>query len=195
MKVLAINGSHRRGSTLKLLEIALGEIDGVEKEIVSLSDYEIDYCRLCGRCKENGGRCIIEDGFNIIAEKMKEADVIVVGSPVYFGSVTGKLKSLFDRSRALRVNWDLKDKLCAAISVGGNFHGGQEHTIQAIHAWALIHAMIVVGDSNPTAHFGGVAVNRDRDGEFDIDERGIKTAKSVGKRIKELISLFKGGES
>jgi len=192
MKVLAINGSHRKGSTLKLLKVALSEIDGFEKEVVSISDYEIDYCRLCGACKENGGRCILNDGFNAIAEKMKEADAIIVGSPVYFGSVSAKLKSLFDRSRALRVNWDLKDKVCAAIAVGGNFHGGQEHTIQTIHAWALIQAMVVVGDSDPTAHFGGVAVSREVDGDFEIDERGLKTARSVGKRVSEVLKLIKG---
>ncbi len=195
MKVLAINGSHRKGSTLKLLKAALSELEEFEREVVSISDFEIDYCRLCGTCKENGGRCILEDGFNVIAEKMKEADAIIIGSPVYFGSVPGKLKSLFDRSRALRVNWDLKNKICAAISVGGNFHGGQEHTIQTIHAWALIHAMIVVGDSDPTAHFGGVAVSKERDGEFELDERGIKTARSVGKRIAEVMKLIRGSKS
>ncbi|WP_457567601.1 flavodoxin family protein, partial [Desulfurobacterium sp.] len=152
MKVLAINGSHRKGSTLKLLEIILGEINSnIEKEIISLSDYEINYCKLCGTCKKNGGTCVLKDGFQEIAEKLISADVIIVGSPVYFGSITGKLKSLFDRSRALRVNWSLKNKFCGAVAVGATIHGGQEHTIQAIHSWALIHGMLVFGDTAPTA--------------------------------------------
>ncbi|WP_457569834.1 flavodoxin family protein, partial [Desulfurobacterium sp.] len=133
MKVLAINGSHRKGSTLELLEMVLSEVKPeIEKEIISLSDYEIGYCKLCGACKKNGGTCVLKDGFQEVTSKMTEADIIIVGSPVYFGSITGMLKSLFDRSRALRVSWSLKNKFCGAVAVGATIHGGQEHTIQAI---------------------------------------------------------------
>lgn len=192
MKVLGINGSHRKGSTLKLLEIALNEVkNSIEKEIISLSDYEIGYCKLCGACKKNGGICVLKDGFQEIAEKMKEATFIVIGSPVYFGSVSGKLKSLFDRSRALRVNWELKNKFCAGIAVGATIHGGQEHTLQAIHSWALIHGMIVIGDTSPTAHFGGAAVAKQKSGEFEFNPEGIETVKSVGKHINEIAEMIK----
>ncbi|SMP07131.1 Multimeric flavodoxin WrbA [Desulfurobacterium pacificum] len=191
MKVLGINGSHRKGSTLLLLEEAMRELEGFDTEIISLCDYEIAYCKVCNACKKNGGICVVKDGYQKIAEKMKEADAIIVGSPVYFGSITGMLKSLFDRSRTLRVNWDLKDKVCAAIAVGATKHGGQEHTLQAIHAWALIHGMILVADSSPTAHFGGVAVAKQVDGKFEIDDWGIETARSVGRRVREVLNLIK----
>jgi multimeric flavodoxin WrbA len=102
------------------------------------------------------------------------------------------LKTLFDRSRTLRVNWELKDKVCAAITVGATQHGGQEHTLQAIHAWALIHGMILVADSDPTAHFGGAAVAKQVVGEFKIDEWGLQTARSVGKRVREVLKAIKG---
>ncbi|WP_457567045.1 flavodoxin family protein [Desulfurobacterium sp.] len=192
MKVLAINGSHRKGSTLELLKIVLDEIDSsIEKEIVSLSDYEIGYCKLCGACKKNGGTCILKDGFQELAEKMTAADIIVVGSPVYFGSITGKLKSLFDRSRALRVSWSLKNKFCGALAVGATIHGGQEHTIQAIHSWALIHGMLVFGDTSPTAHFGCAAVASQKDGKFEFNKGGIETAKSLGRHINEIAEMLK----
>ena len=191
MKVLAINGSHRKGSTLILLEEALKELQDFETEIVSLSDYVLEYCKVCNACKKNGGICIVKDGYEEIAAKMKEADAIIVGSPVYFGSITGMLKTLFDRSRTLRVNWDLKNKICAAIAVGATKHGGQEHTLQAIHSWALIHGMILVADSDPTAHFGGAAVAKQVDNTFEIDEWGLRTARSVGKRVREVLNLIK----
>ena len=191
MKVLAINGSHRKGSTLILLEEALKELQDFETEIVSLSDYVLEYCKVCNACKKNGGICIVKDGYEEIAAKMKEADAIIVGSPVYFGSITGMLKTLFDRSRTLRVNWKLKNKVCAAIAVGATKHGGQEHTLQAIHSWALIHGMILVADSDPTAHFGGAAVAKQVDNTFEIDEWGLQTARSVGKRVREVLNLIK----
>lgn len=192
MKVLGINGSHRKGSTLILLEETFKELEEFDTEIISLSDYVLEYCKVCNACKRNGGICIVKDGYEEIAQKMKEADAIVVGSPVYFGSITGMLKTLFDRSRTLRVNWELKDKVCAAIVVGATKHGGQEHTLQTIHAWALIHGMILVADSDPTAHFGCAAVSKQVDDQFEIDEWGLKTARSVGKRVREVLNLIKG---
>ncbi|SNR65724.1 flavodoxin family protein [Desulfurobacterium atlanticum] len=192
MKVLGINGSHRKGSTLKLLEVAFNEIDEkIEKEIISLSDYEIGYCKLCGACKKNGGICVLKDGFQEISEKMKSADFIIIGSPVYFGSVSGKLKSLFDRSRALRVNWELKNKFCGGIAVGATIHGGQEHTLQAIHSWALIHGMVVIGDTSPTAHFGGAAVAKQKDENFEFNPEGVETVKSLGRHINEIAAMLK----
>ncbi|WP_163327791.1 flavodoxin family protein [Desulfurobacterium thermolithotrophum] len=191
MKVLAINGSHRKGSTFILLEEALKELKDFETEIISLCDYKLEYCKVCNACKRNGGVCIVKDGYEEIAQKLKEADAVIVGSPVYFGSVTGMLKTLFDRSRTLRINWDLKNKICAAISVGATKHGGQEHTLQAIQAWALIHGMIFVADSDPTAHFGCAAVAKQTENGFEIDEWGLQTARSVGKRIKEVLNLLK----
>jgi multimeric flavodoxin WrbA len=192
MKVLAINGSHRKGATLQLLKEALKELEEFETEVVSLCDYQLNYCKVCNACKKNGGVCVVEDGYQEIEKKMKEADAIVIGSPVYFGSITGMLKTLFDRSRTLRVNWELKDKVCAAIAVGATKHGGQEHTLQAIHGWALIHGMILVADSDPTAHFGGAAVSKQTEKGIEIDEWGLKTARSVGKRVREVLKLVKG---
>ncbi len=191
MKVLGINGSHRKGSTLILIKEVFKELEGFETEVISLSDYVLEYCKVCNACKRNGGICTVKDGYEEIAQKMKEADAIIIGSPVYFGSVTGMLKTLFDRSRTLRVNWDLKDKVCGAIAVGATKHGGQEHTLQVILSWALIHGMIVVSDSDPTSHFGCAAVAKQVDDKFEIDEWGLKTARSLGKRIREVLELMK----
>jgi multimeric flavodoxin WrbA len=190
MKVLAINGSHRKASTALLLEEVLKEIEH-EKELIHLCDYELSFCKVCNECKRNGGVCIVKDGYQEIEKKLKSADAIIIGSPVYFGSVTGMLKTLFDRTRTLRVNWELKNKICGAVVVGATKHGGQEHTIQTIHAWALIHGMILIGDSSPTAHFGGMAVARSENGKYIFDEWGLKTAKSLGKRINEVLNLLK----
>lgn len=190
MKVVAINGSHRKGSTLILLEEALKELSDFETEIVSLSDYPLEYCKICNACKKNGGTCIVKDGYEEIAAKMREADAVIVGSPVYFGSITGKLKTLFDRSRSLRVNWDLKNKVCAAIAVGGTKHGGQEYTLQAIHSWAFIQEMVLVADSEPTAHFGCAAVAKQSGDGFEIDEWGLETARNVGRRVREVLNLL-----
>ena len=97
-----------------------------------------------------------------IYEKMRVADGIIVAAPVYMGNYPAQLKALFDRSVLLRrKDFALKNKVGAALSVGGSRNGGQEKTIQSIHDWMHIHGMIVVGDN---AHFGGVAWNPGRRG-------------------------------
>ena len=94
-KVLGISGSPRKGNTDLLVKSALnvcGE-SGLETDFVSLSDFDVVYCDDCGFCSKNYG-CSKNDEVKQILEKMEDADAIIVGSPTYFGSVTGKLKSL-----------------------------------------------------------------------------------------------------
>ena len=85
---------------------------------------------------------------NRIYEILESADGLIVSSPVYFGTLSGQLKMLFDRTLLLRRNgFLLKDKIGAALAVGASRNGGQEYTIWSIHAWMHIHGMIVVGDA------------------------------------------------
>ena len=125
--------------------------------------------------------CGIEDDISEILEIMMESDGMIIGSPVYFGSVTSQLKILIDRSRPLRGSFRLKNKVCGAIAVGGSRNGGQESTISVIHDFLLIHDAIIVGDGAPMAHYGGTGVC-----DTKIDEIGIETSQNLGKRVTEL---------
>ena len=69
---------------------------GNEVEIISLRDYNLGYCIGCYACKNNG-RCFQKDGMNDIIEKLLDADVIVLATPVYFYSMSGQLKVFIDR--------------------------------------------------------------------------------------------------
>ena len=65
-----------------------------------------------------------------------------MATPVYFGSVTAQVKTLFDRSVLLRrQGFQLKSKLGAGMAVGGSRNGGQEKTIQVVQDWMHIHGM------------------------------------------------------
>ena len=61
------------------------ESEGIETEIVQIGGKAIRGCIACGSCKKNG-RCVFDDGVNELAEKLKEADGMVVASPVYYAS-------------------------------------------------------------------------------------------------------------
>ena len=99
MKVLMLNGSPRReGNTaaaLKEME-TIFTAEGIEVETVHVGDLEIRGCLNCGACGKLG-KCAIDDIVNEIAEKLKEADGMVVGTPVYYGSVNGTLMSILSR--------------------------------------------------------------------------------------------------
>ncbi len=100
MKILAIHGSPRavRSTTRKLAGLVLegAEGAGAETEIIDLADYRITPCTACEACSLNG-TCVYEDDIPAIVTRMKEADAIIFGSPVYIDNVSGQMKIFFDR--------------------------------------------------------------------------------------------------
>lgn len=102
-KVLILSGSPRKNGNSAALcrEFARGaEESGNTVELVFLRDKKIDYCQACYYCKNHDGLCIIKDDMAEILDKMNEADVIVMASPVYFYSIDAQLKALIDRTVA-----------------------------------------------------------------------------------------------
>jgi multimeric flavodoxin WrbA len=183
VKIIGIVGSPKKeGNTSYLVETALksAKSAGADTDIINLGSVNIEPCVACDICKAMG-ECGIEDDISEILEIMMESDGMIIGSPVYFGSVTSQLKILIDRSRPLRGSFRLKNKVCGAIAVGGSRNGGQESTISVIHDFLLIHDAIIVGDGAPMAHYGGTGV-----GDTKIDEIGIETSQNLGKRVTEL---------
>lgn len=99
MKVLIINSSHRRNGTIgKMLE-AVGQhfSSDVELEAVHLHDFEIRPCVGCMKCRSTKTCCLPADGAHTLGAKIQSADALIVGSPVYWGNISGNLKVLFDR--------------------------------------------------------------------------------------------------
>lgn len=104
MKVIAVNGSPRKTkNTAILLEKALegAKSQGAETELIHLYDLDYKGCVSCFACKlKNGksyGKCAYKDGLTPVLEKAANADAIILGSPIYFGSVTGNMRSFMER--------------------------------------------------------------------------------------------------
>ena len=98
-KCVIISASPRAGGNSEVLaeQFYQGAIEAGNKvEIIRLRDYSLHYCLGCYACAKLG-KCFQNDGLNEIAEKMLAADVLVFATPVYFYSMTGQLKVLFDR--------------------------------------------------------------------------------------------------
>ncbi len=104
MKVLAINGSPRKKwNTATLLQNALdgAASKGSETELVHLYDLAYTGCTSCFACKIKGGKsygkCAVQDGLTPVLEKINDINALVLGSPIYFGTVTGMMRSFMER--------------------------------------------------------------------------------------------------
>ncbi len=99
MKVLMINGSPRENGNIALAFHEMERVfqeNGVETENILLGKKAVRGCVACETCRKNG-KCVFDDIVNELAEKFREADGLVIGSPVYYGSANGTLMSALQR--------------------------------------------------------------------------------------------------
>lgn len=102
-KVLILSGSPRKGGNSDVLcdEFMRGALEsGNNAEKIFVASEKIAPCSACYYCRDNGGKCIHKDDMADILQKMIDADVIVLASPVYFYSIDAQLKALIDRTVA-----------------------------------------------------------------------------------------------
>lgn len=100
--VLILSGSPRKGGNSDLLcdEFLKGaQSAGNNVEKIRISEKNIGYCRGCYACK-NSGVCAVKDDMAEVLQKIIDADVLVLASPVYFYSIDAQLKAVIDRTVA-----------------------------------------------------------------------------------------------
>jgi multimeric flavodoxin WrbA len=180
LKVLGIICSARRGGNTEILvrEALEGAKDtGANVELLKISEMKIAPCDGCMTCHQSG-ECRIKDDMQKIYEKLLAADGIILGSPVYFWSISGQAKPLMDRTYALRYrHHKLKNKVGGAIVVAGR--RGSVSALSVINNFFLGHDMLVTGL--------GIAGYGTKKGEVRKDEHALKSARSLGAQVTELI--------
>jgi multimeric flavodoxin WrbA len=212
--ILGISGSPREGANADiLLGAALEEAskaEGIRTELINVRDYRIESCKGCFACCGDaaaGGTAacvVITDDMDLLYPKLEECAALIIGSPVYFGSLPAPLKAFMDRTEGLlrysKSRWKntLSNKIGAGIAVGGNRNGGQEFTLHAIHYFYFVHNMIIVGtgpEPTPGCYLGGCGTTFPQKGNIrdavSKDELGMKSARMVGRRVAEVLALMK----
>ena len=110
-QVLILSGSPRKGGNSDLLcdEFARGAAEaGHQVEKLRVAEKKVHPCSACYHCRDHGGECVYRDDMAAILQKMIDADVLVLASPVYFYSIDAQLKAVIDRTVA---RWlEVKDK-------------------------------------------------------------------------------------
>lgn len=135
-KVLILSGSPRKGGNSDFLcdEFMKGALEaGHQVEKIRVAEKKIGYCRACYACKD--GKCIIEDDMGEVLQKMIDADVLVLASPVYFYSIDAQLKALIDRTVA---RWlEVKNKeFYYIMTAADDTPGAMETTLACFRGYA-----------------------------------------------------------
>lgn len=189
MKVILINGSPKKnGNTfLALSEVATAlNNNGVETEIISIGAKAIQGCIACQKCIELG-RCVFKDDlYNRLRESLKEADGLVVGTPVYYAGPNGSLCAILDRLFYSASEF-LSYKPAASVAVCRR--GGATATFDRLNKYFTISNMPVVSSQYWNTVHGMMP------GEAAQDAEGLQTMRTLGKNMAWLIKNIKqGGE-
>ncbi len=181
MKVIIINGSPKgKGNTAT----ALHEVErtlqaqGIETEWIHVGHLPIHGCIACNKCWETG-ICGFHDIVNDISEKMKDADGLLIGSPVYFASPNGTLLSMLDRLFYSNLHADWSMKVGASVSIARR--GGATTTMDALNKYFLKTNMPVA----PSQYWS--IAHGTSPGEVNLDEEGMQTMRQLGLNMAFLI--------
>lgn len=172
MKVLLLNGSpHAGGSTYTALHEMekVFQAEGIETEIVHVGNQNIRGCMGCGGCR-TARKCVFDDAVNEVAEKFREADGLVVGSPVYFASANATLIALLDRLFYSR-GFDTTMKVGAAVCSARR--GGLTATFDELNKYFAISGMPIASGRYWNGIHGDNAEEAKQDGEGMVMMRAL----------------------
>lgn len=187
MKVLLLNGSpHMRGTTSKALSFADDELKrcGIETETVWIGPGEIHGCIGCGKCRETG-RCVFGDGVAEFTEKMKNADGLIVGTPVYYAAASGQLTCFLNRA-FFSASASFRLKPAASVSVARR--AGCTSAFDQLNKYFSIAEMPIVTSTYWNMVFGAVPSDAEK------DEEGAATMRNLARNMAYLLRLKELGE-
>ena len=164
-KVLLLNGSpHPHGCTATALEemVAVFRQEDVETEVVQVGSRNIRGCVSCGMCRDTG-RCTFTDLVNEVAPEFEEADGLVIGSPVYYGSPNGTLLSFLDR---LFYSTSFSKHMKVGAAVVSCRRGGNTASFDVLNKYFTISGMPVASSTywNQVHGFTAEDVKKDLEG-------------------------------
>jgi multimeric flavodoxin WrbA len=193
MRVVAFNGSpNKEGNTYHAIKIVADELEkeGIVTEIVHIGNKKIRGCMACNKCRANlDEKCIFEgDVVNEMVQKLKEADGIILGSPVHYTDMAGTMKSFLDRLfyvSGANGNF-LKHKV--GVSVVAVRRSGGLTAVNQLNSYLNYSEMII-----PTSYYWNV-IHGKTPGEVLKDEEGVCTIKTLGRNMAWAMKLVENGK-
>lgn len=194
MKVLAINGSARKdGNTAILTNTVFEELHkaGIETEMVQLSGKTIEPCKACFGCGGQQNCTQQNDLFREIFEKVKQANGIILGSPVYTANISANMQTFLERASVVTdMNRDAKlFRHKVGVSLVAARRGGALTAIDTMNHFFLLQEMFIVGSSYWNMAYGQMP------GDVLGDEEGINTMKILGQNMTYLLKALEEGRN
>jgi multimeric flavodoxin WrbA len=193
MKVVAFNGSpNKEGNTYQAIKLVTNELEkeGIETEIINVGNKSIRGCIACNQCVKNQNeQCVLPgDEVNGWIQKMKEADGIILGSPVHFSAMGGTMKSFLDRAfYVIGVNGGLLRHKVGTSVVAVRRAGGIP-TFNQLNNYINYAEMLM-----PTSNYWSV-INGTAPGEALLDKEGVQIMRVLGKNMVWLMKLVENGK-
>ena len=193
MKVIGINGSpHKEGNTFHALNMVGAELiaAGIEFEIIHIGHKAIHGCMACNNCAKNRDeKCSIKtDDLNEWIQKMKDADGILLGSPVYYSGIAGTMKCFLDRVFYVAgSNGNLFRQKVGAAVVAVRRSGGTA-TFDSLNHYLNYSEMILA-----TSSYWNV-IHGTGQGEVENDPEGIQIMRTLGKNMAWLLRMKEATE-
>ena len=183
MKTLLVNGSpHKAGNTATALaEVAKAlEGEGVAAEVFWIGAKPVRGCSACGACKrDGGGKCVFaDDACNDLIARLREADAVVVGSPVYYGQPNGALLALLQRA-FFACPEAVRGKPAASVAICRR--GGSTAAFQCLNMPFQMLNCPVMG-----SQYWNVAFGREP-GQAAQDTEGMQTMRTLGRNLAWLL--------
>jgi multimeric flavodoxin WrbA len=190
--ILAISGSPRKEGTEFAVQYALTyarEKFNFETEFWTVRAKKINFCINCDYCVNEKKGCIFKDDMLDLYPKLEKAKFLLFGTPVFQGTLSGQLKTVMDRCRALVAkNPDVfKEKYGIALAVGGDRSGGQEIAIRTILDFYQQNHVVSVSGGAFGANLGASLWSRDLGKQgVENDQEGLRAIRKIVKRLAEL---------
>ncbi len=187
MKVLAINGSARKnGNTAILIQTVFEELEkeGIKTEMICLAGNAIQPCKACWACDGQGNCVHHNDVFREILEKMKSADGILLGSPVYSANISSSMQAVLERAAVV---CDMNPGLMrhkAGAAVAAARRGGSMHAIDTMNHFFLNHEMFVVGSTYWNMVYGQMP------GDILKDDEGMNNVRNLGQNMAFILKAL-----
>ncbi|HKL11374.1 MAG TPA: flavodoxin family protein [Clostridia bacterium] len=194
MKVVAINGSpHKEGNTYHALGMVADELEkeGIETEIIHVGNRVIRGCTACGLCGKNKDeKCVFgQDGVNECVQKMKDADGILLGSPVHYSAIAGTMKSFLDRAFYVASKNEGLFRHKVGASVVAVRRSGGIPTFNQLNNYLNYAEMVI-----PTSNYWNV-IHGTASGDALKDEEGSQIMRVLGKNMAWTMKLIENGKT
>ncbi len=183
MKVLMLNGSPRaNGNTARMLKEmeTIFVQEGIEAETVQVGSQPVHGCIGCWSCHKTG-KCVFDDCVNEIGEKFRDADGLVVGSPVYFAAANATLEAVLQRLFA-STRFDKTMKVGAAVAVARR--GGITATMDELNKFFTISGMPVASGQYWNGGHGNDP------GEVEGDAEGLQQMRTLARNMSFLMKAI-----